>query len=77
MNFGSLLPICHLPDSPDLCIVPEHPWCMSQGRKPLFIVAGVQMTIGLLIICFSLYGIGVAGTWLAWYTLGFICFYDM
>ena len=50
---------------------------MLQGRKPLFIVAGVQMTIGLLIICFSLYGIGVAGTWLAWYTLGFICFYDM
>lgn len=48
------------------------------GRRALFLQAGVQMSIALLVIAISLKVLGGGqGTWLAWYILAMTCVYDM
>lgn len=48
------------------------------GRRALFLQAGVQMAIGLIVIALSLKFIpSGSGVWLAWYILAMTCVYDM
>ncbi len=48
------------------------------GRRALFLQAGVQMSLALLVIAISLKCLGGGqGTWLAWYILAMTCVYDM
>ena len=48
------------------------------GRRALFLQAGVQMALALIVIALSLKFLGSGqGVWVAWYILGMTCVYDM
>ena len=47
------------------------------GRKTLFIQAGFQMAMALIVVAVSLKELGEQGVWMAWYILAVICVYDM
>lgn len=80
------LPACA--KSVDLCLTDWHHWLQLStyvswwtadifGRKALFIQAGFQMSIALIVVAVSLKTLGTQGVWMAWYILAVICVYDM